>query len=318
MNFKSCYQASAYGGNNWSPRTISHRDEIGSLWTKCGIGSEWRSLKAVMLHPPGEELSQIQDPESVQMLAIPNLELAQKQHQIISRSYRRAGITVHYVNPNINTPPPNLIFCADLFLMTPEGAILGRPASTVRAGEERWIARRLADLGIPILATITGNGTFEGADVVWVDPQTAILANGLRTNHEGANQVAQTLKRIGVNVVRIDLPHGSMHLMGILRFLDKDLAIAWPHRLAFSAVQFLKEQGYEILLIPDEKEATQSSALNFVTLGPREILMASGNPNTQKYLEQYGVICHKVNVSELLKAAGGIGCLTGVLERATE
>jgi len=30
------------------------------------------------------------------------------------------------------------------------------------------------------------------------------------------------------------------------------------------------------------------------------------------------VTCHTVPVDELLKAAGGIGCLTGVIERARE
>jgi len=44
-----------------------------------------------------------------------------------------------------------LMFVSDLMFMTPEGAVLARPASTVRAGEERWVARRLAELGVPIL-----------------------------------------------------------------------------------------------------------------------------------------------------------------------
>ena len=48
------------------------------------------------------------------------------------------------------------MFVADLMFMTPEGAILGRPASTVRAGEERLVARRLAELGVPILRVVRG------------------------------------------------------------------------------------------------------------------------------------------------------------------
>jgi len=56
-------------------------------------------------------------------------------------------------------------------------------------------------------------------------------------------------------------------------------------------------------------------ALNFVTLGPRRILMAAGNPVTLAFYEAAGVACQAVAVDELLKAAGGIGCLTGILER---
>jgi arginine deiminase len=56
-------------------------------------------------------------------------------------------------------------------------------------------------------------------------------------------------------------------------------------------------------------------ALNFVTLGPRQILMPAGNPITQAFLEDAGINCQTVEVDELIKAAGGIGCLTGILQR---
>jgi hypothetical protein len=84
------------------------------------------------------------------------------------------------------------------------------------------------------------------------------------------------------------------------------------------AVEALRERGFRVLFLPDEAEAARSGALNFVTLGPRQILMAAGNPKMQAFLEAEGVTCHTVPVDELLKAAGGIGCLTGVVERARE
>jgi arginine deiminase len=66
---------------------------------------------------------------------------------------------------------------------------------------------------------------------------------------------------------------------------------------------------------PDRDEVNRGSALNFVTLGPRRILMAAGNPITQTSLESAGITCKTVTVDELIKAAGGIGCMTGILER---
>jgi N-dimethylarginine dimethylaminohydrolase len=207
------------------------------------------------------------------------------------------------------------MFVADLLFMTPEGAVLGRPASTVRAGEERFVARRLAELGIPILRTVRGTGTFEGADAAWLNPGTVLLATGLRTNAEGATQVTALLREMGVEVIQVGLPYGAMHLMGQLRFADRDLAIAWPGRVPFAAVDALRACGYAVLFLPDEDEAKHGMALNFVTLGPRQILMAAGNRATQAFLEESGITCHTVQVDELVKAAGGIGCLTGVLER---
>jgi N-dimethylarginine dimethylaminohydrolase len=304
--------SAAYGGPGWSSRTATSREEIGTLWTRCGVESESAPLRSVLLHSPGEELRSIGDPDDVQMLAPIDPEVACLQHEAMTQAYRDAGVGVQFVDPAA-TPPPNLMFVADLVFMTPEGAILGRPASTVRAGEERHVARRLAELGIPILRSVRGRGTFEGADAAWIDRRTVILSTGLRTNAEGAAQVISTLQELGVDVVVAGLPHGAMHLMGVLRFADHDLAIAWPGRVPWAAVDALKAHGYRILFLP--LEVSPGMALNFVTLGPKSILMPAGNPITQAFYEQAGIGVSTVDISELIKAAGGIACMSGVLER---
>jgi N-dimethylarginine dimethylaminohydrolase len=173
----------------------------------------------------------------------------------------------------------------------------------------------LAGLAIPILRSVRGTGTFEGADAAWIDPETVLLATGLRTNPEGAAQVASLLHEMGIKVVHVGLPHGAMHLMGTLRFLDRDLAVAWSGRVPYGAVEALQTRGYRVIFLPDGSEAQRGMALNFVTLSPRQVLMPAGNPATQRFYEEAGITCHTVAVDELIKAAGGIGCLTGVLER---
>jgi arginine deiminase len=307
-------KTAAYGGAGWSPRTASLRQEIGGVWGAYAVGTEWSPLKAVLLHRPGPELDELSDPDGVQMLAPLDARRARQQHDALAQTYRDAGVVVHYVEP-AKTPPPNLMFVADLMFMTPEGAILGRPASTVRAGEERFVARRLAELGVPILRSVRGKGTFEGADALWIDTQTALVATGMRTNAEGVEQVASLLREMRVEVILVGLPYGAMHLMGQLRFADRDLAIAWPGRVPYAAVEALRARGYTVLFIPDQDEAVRGMALNFVTLGPRRILMAACNPITQAFYEDAGIACQVVEVDELLKAAGGIGCLTGILQR---
>jgi len=304
----------AYGGEGWSPRTASLRQEIGQVWGACGVGVEWSPLKTVLLHRPGPELEEVADPDAAQMLALLDAGRAREQHDALAQAYRDAGVAVHYVEP-AETPTPNLMFVADLMFMTPEGVIIGRPASTVRAGEERFVARRLADLGVPILRSVRGQGTFEGADALWIDPQTALVATGMRTNPEGAAQVADLLQEMGVEVITVGLPYGAMHLMGTLRFADRDLAIAWPGRVPYAVVDALRARGYTVLFIPDAGEAVRGMSLNFVTLGPRRILMAAGNPITQAFYKNAGIACQTVEVDEILKAAGGIGCATGILER---
>ena len=306
----------AYGGEGWQPRLTSTREDLGALWAACGQESEWRPLKAVLLHRPGPEVLTDDDPNAVHMLAPIDLDRLQAQHDALAQAYRDAGVQVFYVDPDA-APPPNLMFVADLMFMTPEGAILARPASQVRAGEERFIARRLADLGIPILRSIHGRATFEGADAMWLTPDRALVADGLRTNPDGRAQVAATLQELGVETIPVGLPFGAMHLMGALRIVDQDLALAWPGRVPFAAVRALREHGYQVHFLPDEKETRQGFALNVVTLAPRKILMPAGNPVTQRFYESLGIECITVQVDELAKAAGAIGCLTGVLHRET-
>lgn len=309
------FNAAAYGGEGWSPRTLPLRQEVGTVWAACGVSTEWAPLRSVLLHRPGDELGASNDPDAVQMIEPLDLIRAQDQHDRMAEAYRAAGVTVHYVEP-AQPASPNQMFVADLMFMTPEGAILARPASTVRAGEERQVARRLADLGIPILRSVRGLGTFEGADAAWLDPTSVILGRGLRTNDEGARQVTSTLNEMGVAVVQVDLPFGTMHLMGMLRFVDRDLAIAWPKRFVHRGVDALKRYGFQVAFIPDEREAAMGKALNFVTLGPRHILTAAGNPETQGFYEGLGITCATIEVDELAKAAGATGCLTGIIERA--
>jgi N-dimethylarginine dimethylaminohydrolase len=80
-------------------------------------------------------------------------------------------------------------------------------------------------------------------------------------------------------------------------------------------VRALEEAGYGVVFLPDDHEALSGFALNFVVLGPREIVMPAGNPDTRAFYEDLGILCHAVEVDEIGKAAGSIGCMTGVLER---
>ena len=309
------FGTAAYGGDNWSQRQASHAQEIGDIWANCGIDSEWRKLESVLLHCPGEELNaSLEDHEAVQMLDAIDLVKAREEHARMVAAFREAQVEVHFVEPD--TPcQPNQMFCADLFVMTPQGAILARPASTVRAGEERWVARKLAALGIPILATLTGNACFEGADLMWIDETTAMIGRGLRTNDEGIAQISALLAGLGIDLIAVDMPFGTMHFMGMLRIVDRDLALCWPRRTPYRTVRLLEEHGYQVKFPAYADDTASHRGINFVTLGPRRILMVSGLPEIQAAYEDLGIECLTCPTDELSKAAGNVGCLTGILRR---
>ena len=307
--------STAYGGGVWSPRLASMRDDMAEAWGEWGVSSECGRLHAVLLRRPGPELDAIEDFDAVQMRAGLDPDLARRQHDALAAAYRACGVEVYYVERG-RIDKPNSMFVRDLMLMTPEGAIVTRPASTVRAGEERLVAEALARAGVPILMTVHGGGTFEGADVAWVDRDLCFLAEGLRTNEEGANQVERMLREIGVrDVVRVGLPYGAMHLDGLLALVDRDLAVVWPRRTPFKVVQTLRARGFRFIEVEDEAETQTCLPMNGVAVAPGEIVVPAGGTTMLARYAEAGVVCHVVDVGELIKAGGGIHCMTGFLKR---
>ena len=307
--------SAAYGGDRWSPRLAAMTEDMATVWGDWGVSSEIGRLRAVLLRRPGPELDAITDFDAMQMRSDLIADVVRAQHDALADAYRTHGVAVHHVEQG-RLDKPNAMFVRDLMLMTPEGAIVTRPASTVRAGEERLVAEALARLGVPILMSVHGSGTFEGADVTWVDHDCCFLAEGLRTNEEGANQVERMLREIGVaTVVRVGLPHGAMHLDGLLALVDRDLAAIWPRRTPFKVVETLRKRGFRFVEVEDEEEAQLRLPMNFVALAPGEILMPAGGGRMQERYEASGVRCHTVDISECIKAGGGMHCMTGFLKR---
>ncbi|MFM9105132.1 MAG: dimethylarginine dimethylaminohydrolase family protein [Chloroflexota bacterium] len=305
----------AYGGSNWSQRTAPFREDMADWWGDWGVSSVCGRRRAVLIRRPGPELEAIDDFEKVQMRADLVPAIAREQHDAMAAAYREHGVEVHYVE-NGRLDKPNSFFMRDLMLMTPEGAIITRPASTVRAGEERFVAEALGRIGVPILMTVHGSGTFEGADVTWIDRDLCFLAEGLRTNEEGANQVERMLREIGVaEVVRVGLPWGAMHLDGLLNVLDRDLAVVWPRRTPLKVVQKLRDRGFRFVDVEDEREAQDCLPMNFVALAPGKVLMPAGGTRMQARYEAAGVECVTVEIGELIKGGGGVHCMTGFLKR---
>ena len=100
----STFGSSAYGGGGWSERIRAHREEIGDLWTDCGIDNEWSRLRAVLLHRPGDELAaSADDPDAVQMLEPVDTAKARDEHDAMAEAFRSGnlGVMDYYRMKNI-------------------------------------------------------------------------------------------------------------------------------------------------------------------------------------------------------------------------
>jgi len=327
MELSEKSQAAAYHGTGWKPRTGTLTSEIlGShLWNNCSVTLEWQTLKEVILYIPCPDTPPVKDVNLIQHLEPINYPRLASQFLNLVECYHQFGIKVHLARPvNLfHTPIAeshyNLMFFRDLFFMTCEGAIVSRMGSMVRAGEEKHATRTLAELGIPIVRTISGAGTFEGADALWVSPKLVLVGVGKRTNDLGFQQVKDSLKTQGVNCIKVNLPHQIQHLLGILQFVDRDLAVVRGKLLPPEVKTLLEQLGFKLIELEEIPSVTRNQAMNFVTISPRRIVMVAGNQAMRRLYEDNGIeVAAEVEVSELLKGAGGLGCATGILSRQVD
>lgn len=312
----------AYQGQGWQPRKGTHAGDVaeGAVWARCGVDSEWLPLRQVLLHLPSTRIRSSGDPDVVQHLDAVDYHRLRRQISAYAEVLERFGIRVSWApiaGPRSLPPPPphNRFFVRDQFLMTPAGAILGRMASRVRRGEEAAVALGLARLGIPLLRAVGGGATFEGADGIWLGPRTVLVGVGNRTSQEGFVQVRAVLHEQGIEAIAISMPRGVQHLLGILQLVDERLAVVRGERAPQQLRDVLADRGIAVVMLPETREIERQS-MNLVTIAPRRVLMVSDTPRTEQQLEAAGVrVCARVNVSEAIKAAGGLACMTGILER---
>ena len=304
----------AIPGEKWFPLETTIEEDMKSLWGDWGVCSEVDTLRAVLMRRPGKEIENF-DWQAARFKSAIDVDRFRAQHDNLAQIYRDHGVSVHYIEEQ-REDKPNALFCRDLVLMTPEGAIVTRPAMEARRGEERYAAQTLAKLGVPIIRTVCGDATFEGAMVMWVDRHTAILACGVRTNRSGYDMIEHELRRMGVTeILQMQVPYGHAHIDGNLNFASNDVAMIHASQVPYDVCDALKKKGVKLLECPSQTEAKESFAINFVALKPGQIVMPAGNPRSQELLEKNGIDVIPVEFDEVMKGFGAIHCCTAFLKR---
>ena len=305
----------AIPGEKWFPKETSFEEDMGLYWGDWGVASEIDDLKAVLLRRPGREVEDFDAKEMRYSDEPIDVELMRRQHDALADVYRGHGAKVYYVEEQ-REDRPNAVFCRDLMFMTPEGAIVARPGMAARRGEERYVAKALADLGVPILRTISGDGRFEGANAMWVDRHTAVISTGSRCNINGFMQVAEELRRMGVtDILHMQQPYSNIHIDGIMNVADSDTIMIHASQVPYDVCDALKKKGFRLLECPSQTEARKTFAINFVTLSPGLVVMPAGSPRTQELLEKSGIKVITVDISEIMKGYGAMHCCTAFLKR---
>ena len=304
----------ALAGERWFSLETTITEDMTKLWGDWGVASEVDTLRAVLMRRPGKEVENF-DWQAARFRAPIDPEKFRAQHDALTDIYRAHGVQVHYIDEQ-RDDRPNAIFCRDLVFMTPEGAIVTRPAMDARRGEERYAAQKLAELGVPIIRTVCGGATFEGAMGMWIDRHTVILASGVRTNREGYEMVKGELERMGVTqILHMQIPYCHAHIDGLINMASHDVALMHASQVPYDVCDALKKKGIKLLECPSRNEAKETLAINYVALEPGLVVMPAGNPRSQELLENNGIRVIPVEIDEILKGFGAMHCCTAFLKR---
>jgi N-dimethylarginine dimethylaminohydrolase len=246
-------------------------------------------------------------------LQAPNYEGACREHRRLVGILERAGAEVLCLPTHPETTLDSL-YAHDPVLVTAEGAVLLRMGKPDRRGEVPALGDSLRAWGVPVLGAIEGEGTAEAGDMIWLDEATLLVGRGFRTNAEGIRQLAVLLGPMGIDIVPLHLPYDNgpgkvLHLMSFISLLDLDLAIVCRRLLPVPLYEILTDRGVRLVDVPDAEYATMGT--NVLALGPRNLVMVSGNPVTRERLEAAGCQVTEIEGRQIcIPGAGGPTCLT--------
>jgi len=319
------------------PLPLSYMEELELIWGKpWGAQSEIGKLEECLVQKPGEEVAPPKEHLAwYQFRVRPDPRKCQEEIDKFHDMLKTEGVRLQYI-----TPPKEWLMREpygvqhvrmpggprDPGFVVNGGAIVGRMSLPYRRGEEFWWAKKVMDLGCPILGTVRGTGRFEGGNVIWLDPTHVCIGRSARTNQEGIDQVSAILKTLeppveDIHVVAIpgwldnlNWPAGGFaHLDCVFGYVDDGTALVYPAALPYDFIEYLREKDINMLEVPPQE--AKDVACNTVALAPGKIMLIAGFPITKRLLEQAGVDVITYDYTQMAPIGGGPHCAIGPLIR---
>jgi len=221
---------------------------------------------------------------------------ARAQHRSYVAALEAAGATVTPVPPD--EALPDGCFVEDQAVVHDGVAFVPRVGHPDRRPEADTIAEALA----PHVRVVrmTGPGTLDGGDVLAVG-RTLFVGRSFRTDADGVAALRAVFGPLGWRVVEVAVPGDTLHLKSVCSAIDDRTVVA--ARGALSAADL---PGVErILWVP----ADEAPAANVLPVG-RDVLVASGFPETARVLSGAGYRIVPIDMSEFRKVDGALTCLS--------
>jgi N-dimethylarginine dimethylaminohydrolase len=314
-------------GSEPKPAFESPERQLKDWGHNWGCNNDVGQIRMVLMHRPGDEFRIIDPTKRIKEIGtygdlqagwywqseiIPPLVEMQAQHDHLADTLRAEGVEVVYLD-QVKDHQFKSVYTRDSSFAIMGGAIVSRMAPRMRQGEEQVVSRTLANLGMPILRTITGEGMIEGGSFAWLNSKTAVVGRGIRVNNEAIEQLAEVLNRQDVDLIVVDLPAYSIHIDGWMLMVDVDLCLLDPRGLPHTFIEDLKDLGIRTIeMTPDDN----SWIVNGLAVRPGRVLMPEGlSDRTAEALGKYGVEIIPMPYDKVQMNGGGIHCSTCPLIR---
>jgi dimethylargininase len=228
-------------------------------------------------------------------LGTPDYEKARDQHDRYVEALEKCGLEVTALDADERFP--DSVFVEDTALATDRCAIVARPGAESRRAEVLGVEEALAGL-YENVERVADPGTLDGGDVLQVGDHFYI---GLtrRTNREGAEQLAEILRRYGFGASFVGLRR-FLHLKTGVAYLGGDDLV-----VAGELVEKEEFEAFDRIVVPPEEEY----GANCIRVNDR-VLVAAGHERTAERIAERGYEVIELEMSEFRKVDGGLSCLS--------
>jgi dimethylargininase len=223
---------------------------------------------------------------------------ATQQHRAYEQ--RLAGLGVRILSLPVEPELPDAVFVEDPAVVVDEVAVLAVMGTEVRQREVESVATVLSPFRP--LTFLSHPARLEGGDVMRVH-RTLYVGISSRTNRAGIAQLGELLFPYDYQVRAMEVTR-CLHLKTGCSYLGRNTILA--NR---SWVDVTQVEGVDVIDVPP----AEPWAANALAIGD-VILLPSSFPQTRTLLEDRGFHVQSLDISELMKAEGGLTCMSIIFD----
>jgi dimethylargininase len=231
-------------------------------------------------------------------LGAPRYDQVLAQHARYCEALQACGLAITTLGEDLDHPDST--FVEDTAVVTRHGVVLTRLGALSREGEVAAMRPVLRSF-FPVTLEIEAPGTLDGGDICEAEDHF-FLGLSLRTNEEGARQLAAHLAGMGYSSTVVDVRSMSsiLHLKSGVSYIGDNTLVVMEEMAGWKAFA-----GYALISVARE----ESYGANCVQVNDR-VLVAAGHPRLAAALTARGFAPLELNMSEFRKMDGGLSCLS--------